>query len=226
MIQTQILSSRKGRLTVSPCLNLLVLKLWFQMLNIRWHYDTFLWGVTHLPPTLHQVFTRPGNSLTSSWLPLQQPLSFNLICCYLLVGLNICSLQRMRLGVQNSGERGIQDEECLPFQLLNYSMCPKDRQYTRSLAVEAVTTSIKLWLILSYIGSFSGLMFGRWIRWFALLVWLLIILLIWKSWRTEHGHSLSESVFEAGGGLNSTDGGEGKELGSEQDWGACLGSWL
>jgi len=77
----------------------------------------------------------------------------------------------MELSVQHSRELNIQDEDCLPLQLMNYSMCPKVRQSHQwrldngSLVSDsqesisgAVTTSKQLWL--SYTGSFSDLMYN------------------------------------------------------------------
>ena len=91
-----------------------------QILNIHFHYDRLLWRMTWLPPTLHHVLldleipSFPPGCLPSSLCPL--------VCCYILVGLNTCSLQWVGLCVQHSKELGSQDKECLRFQLLNYSM--------------------------------------------------------------------------------------------------------
>ena len=77
----------------------------------------------------------------------------------------------MELCVQHSRKLNIQDEDCLPLQLMNYSMYPKVRQSYQwrldngSLVSDsqesingAVTTSKQLWL--SYTGSFSDLMYN------------------------------------------------------------------
>lgn len=77
----------------------------------------------------------------------------------------------MELCVQYSMELNIQDEYCLPLQLMNYSMYSKVRQSYQwrldngSLVSDsqqsisgAVTTSRQLWL--SYTGSFSDLIYN------------------------------------------------------------------
>ena len=123
-------------------------------------------------------------------------MSFALIFCYLLVGLNMCSLQWMKLGVQHSRELGFQDEACLSFQLLTTACAQK----ISSMPVNGrivVIIFIQLWLILNYIGSYSGLKHSHQIQWFALWACLLVIVLIWKTWRAEHSHSLGESLSHA-----------------------------
>ena len=129
----------------------------------------------------------------------------------------MCNLQWMKLGVQHSRELGFQDEACLSFQLLTTACAQK----ISSMPVNGrivVIIFIQLWLILNYIGSYSGLKHSHQIQWFALWACLLVIVLIWKTWRAEHSHSLGESLSHAEPLAALIVGGE-KALVSEQDWG-------